>query len=73
MPKVSQETLAEMIGTTRPLVRFFRNRFREHGYIEYGSRIQVNTSLLNVVLDNKTLCRHCFFVLHRTHPFRQLA
>ncbi len=54
IPKVSQETLAEMIGTTRSRVSFFMNRFREHGYIEYKGHIQVNTSLLNVMLDDKT-------------------
>jgi CRP-like cAMP-binding protein len=50
IPPVSQETLAAMIGTTRSRVSFFMNRFRALGYIEYNSRIQVNKSLLNVVL-----------------------
>ena len=50
IPPISQETLAEMIGTTRSRVSFFMNRFRKLGYIEYNGRIQVNKSLLNVVL-----------------------
>ncbi len=49
-PPISQETLAEMIGTTRSRVSFFMNRFRTLGYINYTDRIQVNKSLLNVVL-----------------------
>jgi CRP/FNR family cyclic AMP-dependent transcriptional regulator len=50
IPPVSQETLAEMIGTTRSRVTFFMNRFRKLGFISYNGRIQVNKSLLNVVL-----------------------
>ena len=50
IPPISQETLAEMIGTTRSRVSFFMNRFRSLGYISYNGRIQVNKSLLNVVL-----------------------
>jgi CRP/FNR family cyclic AMP-dependent transcriptional regulator len=50
IPPVSQETLAEMIGTTRSRVSFFMNRFRKLGFINYNGRIQVNKSLLNVVL-----------------------
>lgn len=50
IPKISQETLAEMIGTTRSRVSFFMNRFRKHGFIEYNGRIRVNKSLLNVIL-----------------------
>jgi CRP/FNR family cyclic AMP-dependent transcriptional regulator len=50
IPPVTQETLAEMIGTTRSRVSFFMNRFRRMGYIEYKGRIRVNKSLLNVVL-----------------------
>ncbi|HEX3892604.1 MAG TPA: Crp/Fnr family transcriptional regulator [Terracidiphilus sp.] len=50
IPKVSQETLAEMIGTTRSRVSFFMNRFRKLGFIEYKDRIRVHKSLLNVVL-----------------------
>jgi len=48
--KVSQETLAEMIGTTRPRVNFFMNKFRKLGFIKYNSGLQINTSLLSVVL-----------------------
>jgi hypothetical protein len=50
IPPVTQETLAEMIGTTRSRVSFFMNRFRRLGYIQYNGRIRVNTSLLNMVL-----------------------
>lgn len=50
IPKISQQTLAEMIGTTRSRVSFFMNRFREQGFLEYNGRIHVNKSLLNVVL-----------------------
>jgi CRP-like cAMP-binding protein len=50
IPPVSQEALAEMIGTTRSRVSFFMNRFRKLGFINYNGRIQVNKSLLNVIL-----------------------
>ena len=50
IPKISQETLAEMIGTTRSRVSFFMNRFRKLGFIEYNGRIKVHKSLLNAVL-----------------------
>jgi len=50
IPPVTQETLAEMIGTTRSRVSFFMNRFRKLGFIDYNGRIQVHRSLLNVVL-----------------------
>jgi CRP-like cAMP-binding protein len=53
IPKISQETLAEMIGTTRSRVSFFMNRFRKLGFIEYNGRIQVHKSLLNVVLHDQ--------------------
>jgi hypothetical protein len=52
IPKISQETLAEMIGTTRSRVSFFMNRFRKLGYIEYHGRIRVHKSLLNIVLKD---------------------
>ena len=50
IPPITQETLAEMIGTTRSRVSFFMNRFRALGFISYDGRIQVHKSLLNVVL-----------------------
>jgi CRP/FNR family transcriptional regulator, cyclic AMP receptor protein len=50
IPKISQETLAEMVGTTRSRVSFFMNRFRKLGFIEYNGGIHVHKSLLNVVL-----------------------
>jgi len=53
IPKIGQETLAEMVGTTRSRVSFFMNRFRELGFVDYGgSGLQVHSSLLNVVLHD---------------------
>ena len=52
IPEITQEALAEMIGTTRSRVSFFMNRFREHGFIEYNGRIRVHKSLLNVILHD---------------------
>jgi CRP/FNR family cyclic AMP-dependent transcriptional regulator len=49
-PKISQETLAEMIGTTRPRVSFFMNKFRKLGFIEYNGTLKVHSGLLSVVL-----------------------
>ena len=51
--KISQETLAEMIGTTRSRVSFFMNKFRQLGLITYNGHIEVHSSLLNVVLHEK--------------------
>jgi CRP/FNR family cyclic AMP-dependent transcriptional regulator len=53
IPKISQETLAEMIGTTRSRVSLFMNQFRRHGFIEYNGRIRVHKSLLSVVLNDR--------------------
>jgi CRP/FNR family transcriptional regulator, cyclic AMP receptor protein len=53
IPKVSQESLANMIGTTRSRVSFFMNRFRKLGFIDYNGGIHVNKSLLNVVLHDQ--------------------
>jgi CRP/FNR family transcriptional regulator, cyclic AMP receptor protein len=53
IPQITQETLAEMIGTTRSRVSFFMNRFRKLGFIEYNGRIRVHKSLLNVVLHDQ--------------------
>jgi CRP/FNR family transcriptional regulator, cyclic AMP receptor protein len=50
--KISQETLAEMIGTTRPRVSFFMNKFRDLGFIEYNGDLRVHSSLLSVVLHD---------------------
>jgi CRP/FNR family transcriptional regulator, cyclic AMP receptor protein len=50
LPKVSQETLANMVGTTRSRVNFFMNKFRKLGFIEYNGKIKINKSLLTVVL-----------------------
>jgi len=51
VPKISQEILAEMIGTTRSRVSFFMNRFRKLGFIEYNGKIRVHNSLLNIFLQ----------------------
>jgi CRP/FNR family cyclic AMP-dependent transcriptional regulator len=53
IPKISQETLAEMVGTTRSRVSFFMNRFRKLGFVDYGETgLQVHSSLLNIVLHD---------------------
>ncbi len=52
IPKISQETLAEMVGTTRSRVSFFMNRFRKLGFIHYNGGLQVHSSLLNIVLHD---------------------
>jgi CRP/FNR family transcriptional regulator, cyclic AMP receptor protein len=52
IPPITQETLAEMVGTTRSRVSFFMNRFRTLGFIEYNGRIRVHKSLLNIVLHD---------------------
>ena len=52
IPKISQETLAEMIGTTRSRVNFFMNKFRDLGFIDYNGDLKINASLLNVVLHD---------------------
>ena len=51
--KIGQETLAEMIGTTRSRVSFFMNKFRKLGLIDYNGQIEIHTSLLNVVLHEE--------------------
>jgi CRP-like cAMP-binding protein len=51
--KISQETLAEMIGTTRSRVSFFMNKFRKLGFIDYNGHIEVHSSLLNVILHDE--------------------
>jgi CRP/FNR family transcriptional regulator, cyclic AMP receptor protein len=53
VPKINQETLAEMIGTSRTHVNFFMNKFRKLGFIEYNGHIKVNRSLLNMLLHEK--------------------
>jgi CRP-like cAMP-binding protein len=52
IPKISQETLAEIVGTTRSRVSFFMNRFRKRGFIEYGGGLEIHSSLLNVILHD---------------------
>jgi CRP/FNR family transcriptional regulator, cyclic AMP receptor protein len=53
MAKISQEVLAEMIGTTRSRVRHFMNKFRELGFIDYNGHLEVHSSLLSVVLNEQ--------------------
>ncbi len=57
LAKVSQETLADMIGTTRSRVSFFMNKFRKLGFITYNGKLEVHSSLLSVVLNEKPLLR----------------
>jgi CRP/FNR family cyclic AMP-dependent transcriptional regulator len=52
LPKISQETLAEIVGTTRPRVSFFMNKFRKLGFISYNGGLEVHSSLLNVILHD---------------------
>ena len=52
IPKISQETLAEMVGTTRSRVSFFMNRFRKLGFVRYNGKLEIHSSLLNVVLHD---------------------
>ena len=52
IPKISQETLAKMVGTTRSRVSFFMNRFKKRGFIKYNAGLHVHRSLLNVVLTS---------------------
>jgi CRP-like cAMP-binding protein len=52
VPKVSQEILAEMVGTTRARINFFMNKFRRLGFIKYNGKIQINDSLLSVVFHD---------------------
>jgi CRP/FNR family transcriptional regulator, cyclic AMP receptor protein len=52
IPKISQETLAEIVGTTRSRVSFFMNRFRKLGFIHYNGGLQVHSSLLNIILHD---------------------
>ena len=52
IPKISQETLAEMVGTTRSRVSFFMNRFRKLGFIHYNGGLRIHSSLLNIVLHD---------------------
>jgi CRP/FNR family cyclic AMP-dependent transcriptional regulator len=61
LPNITQETLAEMVGTTRSRVNFFMNRFRKLGFIEYNGRIRVHKSLLNIILHDSSeqKCGEC--------------
>jgi CRP-like cAMP-binding protein len=52
LPKISQETLAEMVGTTRSRVNFFMNKFKKLGFIDYNGDITIHSSLLSVVLHD---------------------
>ena len=52
IPKISQETLAEMVGTTRPRINFFMNKFRKLGFVRYNGELEIHSSLLDVVLHD---------------------
>jgi CRP/FNR family transcriptional regulator, cyclic AMP receptor protein len=58
LAKISQEALAQMVGTTRARVSFFMNKFRKLGFISYNGRIEVHSSLLNVVLHDQPDVEH---------------
>src|SRR6202022_1145572 len=58
VPKISQETLAEMVGTTRSRVSFFMNRFRKLGFIHYNGGLEVHSSLLSIVLHDRATDSH---------------
>ena len=72
IPKISQETLAEMIGTTRSRVSFFMNRFRKLGLIEYDGRIRVHKSLINVILHDQFTLQDTDTPEDSTTPFKRL-
>ena len=57
LPKLSQEVLAEMIGTTRSRVNFFMNKFRKLGFVEYNGGLKIHNSLLSVVLHDSSAFR----------------
>ena len=57
IPKISQEVLAEMVGTTRPRINEFMNKFRKLGFIEYNGGLHIHSSLLNVLLHDKPAAR----------------
>src|SRR6202165_5855616 len=69
LPKVSQETLAEMIGTTRSRVNFFMNKFRKLGFIHYNGGVKVHKSLLNVVLHD---CAPTSALIGKRHTSKSL-
>jgi DNA-binding IclR family transcriptional regulator len=54
VPRISQETLAEIVGTTRSRVSYFMNKFRRLGFIEYNGGMNIHSTLLNVILYDKT-------------------
>ena len=70
--KISQETLAEMIGTTRSRVSFFMNKFRELGLIDYNGHIEVHSSLLNVVLHDQPRITHLVMSFGQTFGARKV-
>ncbi len=71
IPKISQEALAEMVGTTRSRVSFFMNRFRKLGFIDYNRRIRVHRSLLNIVLHDRLPERHAEKQDSSKHPRKE--
>ena len=58
LPKISQEVLAEMVGTTRSRVNFFMNKFRKLGFIEYNGGLKVHHALLSIVLHDAAAADH---------------
>jgi len=72
IPPITQETLAEMVGTTRSRVSFFMNRFRKLGLIEYDGRIRVHKSLINVILHDQFTLQDTDTPEDSTTPFKRL-
>jgi CRP/FNR family transcriptional regulator, cyclic AMP receptor protein len=72
LPRISHETLAEMIGTTRSRVNFFMNKFKKLGFIEYNGSLKINHSLLTVILHDERVQRswHSTVLNHRAHRHR---
>src|SRR5436309_14041954 len=71
--KISQETLAAMIGTTRSRVSSFMNKFRQLGFIDYNGKLEVYSSLLNVVLNDEPHIRTCKVTVGRRHSFPSIS
>jgi CRP/FNR family cyclic AMP-dependent transcriptional regulator len=73
IPRITQETLAAMVGTTRSRVSFFMNRFRKLGFIDYKRRIRVHKSLLNVLLHDQPFDKEAVNTLHLNNSHHEVA
>ena len=70
VPKISQQTLAEMVGAAGTHVNYFMNKFRRLGFIDYDGEIRIRRSLLNVVLRDMQACCSAFFPVFELRPCR---